>query len=223
MKKNVFIVCGYGVPQDIFTDTNYKTYLNEVFNTIYAITTSSKLAPVIIASGGKTDCFKPYKRTEAQEMVRYLKLLTTRSFLTSLTKHWKFLSETKALSTLENLLFSENLLKKNHIEHNRLYIFCEKTRERKVATLARNIFKKQIQIIPLDFDISTNRYLDSNFLRKKEERDLKHALWALKNKEHLKIHHRLFQDKITVLRKAGSENHVEAVRLWWEEQLSQFS
>jgi len=69
--KQVFIVMGYGVPQDIMADGNYAVYLRNVFNHIYDEASRRKVEPIIIFSGGKTDLFKPYKRTEAGEMIKF--------------------------------------------------------------------------------------------------------------------------------------------------------
>jgi len=72
--NDIFLVFGYGIPKNILKDENYNFYLKIVFNRIYDITSKSKSKKtLIICSGGKTDMFKPYKRTEADEMIRLLK------------------------------------------------------------------------------------------------------------------------------------------------------
>ncbi len=63
--KKVYLVFGYGVPKNIIKDENYNFYLKMVFNQIYNLEVKYKSdSPLIICSGGKTDCFKPYKRND---------------------------------------------------------------------------------------------------------------------------------------------------------------
>jgi methionyl-tRNA synthetase len=55
-----------------------------VFNKIYDLVTRNDIAkPLIIFSGGKTDCFKPYKRNEASEMIKLFGVDATRYLLIS--------------------------------------------------------------------------------------------------------------------------------------------
>lgn len=222
--KNVFLVFGYGIPKDIHKDENYNFYLKMVFNKIYDFVIKQNIKnPIIICSGGKTDMFKPYRRTEAEEMIKLLKMLAKRRFLKTVTKDWLFLPEKKSLSTLENFINCKELLKGKKINKANLYIFCEQTREKRIKTVGKKIFDKNynFQVVPIDFDVSSNRYIDPEFLAKKERVELNHSLWALESTENLKKHHELFQEKIDYLRKAGSDVHVEAVKEWWEKKLKE--
>lgn len=220
--QHAFLVFGYGVPRDIFKDGNYNFYLKTVFNHIYDRVTEGDIQkPVIICSGGKTDCRKPYQRTEAEEMVKFLKLLARRSFLKKLTKDWIFVPEKRPLSTLENFLFCAEFLRKKSRKAD-ISLFCEKTREGRIKLLAKKIFPKgRIHGIPIDFDVSPNRYLDPAFLQKKERTEVRHSLWALQSSENLKKHHRAFEEKFEFLRQAGSGQHAQAVGQWWEEKLKE--
>ncbi len=222
--KNVFLVFGYGIPKDIYKDENYNFYLKMVFNKIYDFVIKQSIRnPIIICSGGKTDMFKPYERTEAVEMIKLLKKLSERPFLKTITKDWLFLPEKKSLSTLENFISCKTLLKNKKINKANLYIFCEQTREKRIKTVGKKIFNKNynFQVVPIDFDVSSNRYIDPEFLAKKERVELKHSLWALESTENFKKHHELFQEKIDYLRKAGPDVHVEAVKEWWEKKLKE--
>jgi hypothetical protein len=222
--RNIFLVFGYGIPKNILKDENYNFYLKMVFNRIYDLVIKKDIKnPIIICSGGKTDMFKPYKRTEAEEMIKLLKKLARRPFLKFVTKIWLFIPEKKSLSTLENFLNCKALLKKRRIQKANLYIFCEQTREKRIKTVGRKIFDKNynFQVIPIDFDISSNRYIDPEFLVKKEKAELKHSLWALEKPENLKKHHKLFQEKIDYLREAGPDVHVNAVKKWWKKKLKE--
>lgn len=90
--KNIFLVFGYGIPKDILKDENYNFYLKMVFNQIYNLVIEKNIDnPVIICSGGKTDMYKPYKRTESTEMTKLFKSIAKRPFLKQVTKDWLFI------------------------------------------------------------------------------------------------------------------------------------
>lgn len=222
--KNIFLVSGYGMPEDIFKDHNYNFYLKSVFNKIYdlAIQNNNK-GIIIICSGGKTDCFKPYKRDEANEILKFLKYLSQRYGLKKVTKNWKFIKETRSLSSLENILNAQKLIKNKKIKKAKWRIFCEHTRKKKVETLAKKILNKSydFEVLGIDFDVSPNRYLESKFLAEKERKDLNNALWALKSSENLKKYHKLLEERISFLRKNGTKIHREAIKAWWEERLKE--
>lgn len=221
MKSNIFLIPGYGVPKDILKDENYSFYLKMVFNSVYdsAIKTNTPKNYVIF-SGGKTDCFKPYKRTEAEEMQRYMKTyLTTKPYLNSFIKTLQFIIEKNALSSLENFLNTRTILEKKKIEGS-IYVFCEKTRIRRMGALAKKVFLgTKVELVPIDFDSSANRYLALEFIEEREKKILKLDLWALKHESNTKRHHTLFKKKIDYLRKSGSKNQVAAVKKWWEDEL----
>lgn len=218
--KQVFLVFGYGVPKDILHDEQYRFYLSVVFNTIYEMVTKQNCAdPVILCSGGPTDMFPPYKRTEAEEMIRLLKHFAERPFLKERTAQWTFIPETHALSTLENMLNCQAIMEKEQLQDAQVTIFCEYTRQDRIQTVAKNVLQQHVAIVPIDFDVSENRYLDPAFIAKKEEAELKHSLWALKNPENLKKHHALFQEKIDFLRNAGPDVHGEKIKEWWIQKL----
>ena len=222
--NDVFLVFGYGIPKNILKDENYNFYLKMVFNRIYDIASKSESKkPLIICSGGKTDMFKPYKRTEADEMIRLLKNLSKRPFLKEVTRNWLFIPKKKSLSALENFLNCLQLIKKRRIKKANFYIFCEQTREKRIQILAKKIFDKNYNflVVPIDFDVSANRYLSPDFIAKKEKAELEHSLWALQSPENLKKYYEVFVEKIDYLRKAGPKVHVEAVKKWWEQKLKE--
>ncbi len=222
--KNIYLVFGYGIPRNILKDENYNFYLKMVFNQIYGFVTNNNINnPIIICSGGKTDVYKPYKRTEGEEMIRLFRQIAKRPLLKRATKDWLFIPEKTSLSTLENLLYCTAILKKKRIQKANLFIFCEKTREKRINRLTKETLDKNynFQLIPIDFDVSENRYLDSKFLQKKERLVLKHDLWALQRPENLKKYHKIFKEKIEFLRKAGPNTHTQAVRKWWEKKISE--
>lgn len=89
-----------------------------------------------------------------------------------------------------------------------------------MKTLVQKFFKSA-KILPIDFDQSANRYLDSVMLRRIEQEGMKYDLLALKSEENLKKHRAVFKEKIAFLREAGPDVHVAAVRAWWEKKLKE--
>ena len=223
--NDVFLVFGYGVPKNILKDENYNFYLKMVFNKIYGFVVKNKIEkPIIIICGGETDMLKPYKRTEADEMIKlFSAFIKERPFLKPMTKNWLFIPENKSLSTLENLLNSNKIIQKRKVKKANFFIFCEQTRERRIKVLAKKILDKNYNflVIPIDFDVSANRYLSPEFLYRKEKVELEHSLWALQSPEKLKKHHEVFAERIKYLRKTGPNAHVETVKKWWEQKLKE--
>ncbi|MGB0756910.1 MAG: hypothetical protein ACPGO5_00470 [Patescibacteria group bacterium] len=219
---SVFIIPGYGIPKNILKDEHYNFYLKIVFNTIYRFVTEKQYTkPLIIPAGGRTDMYKPYRRTEAGEMMKVLRKLKSRRFVSQVTSDWEFAPERKSISTLENLLFSKDILKKHNIKSADLYIFCEYTRGSRLKVIAKEIFGKQykITVLPIDFDVSKLRYADPGFLKKKERVEINHTKWALQSPENLKEHHKLFKKKITYLRTIEPRMHQRAIKEWWESMM----
>ena len=220
--KTVFLIPGYGLPKNIKPDENYNIYLKSVFNTIWDLTVKNKIVkPLIILSGGKTDCFKPYQRTEAEEMAKIFKPLIQRTRIKSQTRGWQVALEKKSLSTLENLLFCRDILRKKKINSGQLYVFCEMTRQERMKILARKVLGKKfkIKVWAVDFDHSQNRYLDPKFISKKEKAGTKFALGALKSPAKFQEHHRVFVKKFKFLRQHDPAKHPQAVKKWMTEQM----
>lgn len=220
----IFIVCGYGIPQDITKDENYNFYLKTVFNRIFGITQkNNSVNPLIILSGGKTDCFKPYRRTEAGEMKRFFATLAKQNrMVKEIIKQWRFVLETRALSTVENFINSKNIISDRGLSKGAIVVFCEQTRQKRVTALIKRIFGKgfKLNIVPVDFDTSSNRYLDKTFIEKKERISLQQALQALKNPKQFEKYHAMFVKKARCLREAGTAKHTETVRKLWEKEMT---
>lgn len=221
----IFIILGYGIPEDIFQDMEYRSYLNAAFNGVFEYSCVHANEGIgIIFCGGKTDMLPPYKRSEAGEMKRYFESLRKREFVKKQTKSWSLLTDTASLSTMENLLNAKKLVDKNGIRKvdgkMNLGIFCEYTRRGRIKKLADKIFGKaaKAEIIPVDFSISENRYLPPEYIREKEKNALKFDFWALESEENLRTYHKNFSDKFKFLRSYGSERHQEAIRAWWKNE-----
>jgi len=219
--KNIFIIPGYGVAKNIFKDEQQKRYLGLVFNHIYQICLETKQnSPLIIFCGGPTDLFKPYKRTEAGEMKKFFIFLAKRDFVKKYTKNWRYALEQKSLSTMENILGAERIARKI-AGQKKFYIFVEKTRERKMNILAKKIIKRNFKVIPIDFDLSLNRYYDPEFLKKKEDWDIKMASKSLKDKKFFDQYRKTLEQRIKYYREAGSKKHRETIYQWWERKMKE--
>lgn len=219
--NNIFLIFGYGVPKNILKDKNYNFYLNVIFNRIYDITRKENIKnPIIITCGGPTDLIKPYKKTESQEMLKWFDFkIKSKSFLKSITKNWIFLKENKSLSTLENLLNSKYIISKRKINKANIFVFCEMTRQRRIKILAKKVFvrKYKVRIIPIDFDMSINRYISLKDIAKIERLGIKYALWALQSKNNFKRFHKIFEEKLEYLR--SNKNHIINTEKWFDEKL----
>lgn len=211
-----FIICGYGIPEDIHKDQNYLTYLHVVFNRIY---TEAKNEPaLIIPCGGPTSCAPPYLGTEAEKIGEYLQELMDRDVLNGATRAWQIILENTSLSSLENFLFAKHIIKENG--GDQIIAFCEATRVVRNQEIADGLFGKgKVLVEGVDFDISKNRYLPEDLLRKKEEAEREYAIWALESEENLAKHHRIFEEKFQKIRawEAQGISHVDSVTRWYKE------
>lgn len=216
-----FIICGYGIPEDIRKDENYQTYLHVVFNRIYALAKNEEA--LIIPCGGPTSCTPPYSGTEAEKIGAYLEELRDREVLHGSGKDWRIVLEDTSLSSLENFLFAKRIIEENDGED--IVAFCEATRIKRNSETVNKIFgTEKVRIEGIDFDISKNRYLPNNIIEKKEVAERQHTQWALANEENLAKHHAFFEEKFRRLRAWQSEgmSHVDAVTRWYTEGLELF-
>ncbi len=167
----------------------------------------------------------PYKRNEADEMVKlFRKFINERKNISNLSKNWVLIAEAKSLSTLENIVNSKEIIKKHGIEGNKIVIFCEFTREKRVRGVAKYVFGESFnkKIIPVDFDSSEHRYLPPDYLKKKEDLETKHSLWALESSDNLKKHHDMFIEKMDFIRREGPKMKSDATRIWWEKKMKEY-
>lgn len=223
--KTTFIILGYGVPKDIAKDTNMQLYLRACFNAVYDELASGRSAKTLaVLTGGRTDLFKPYRRTEAGEMATIVRLLMQREIVQKVLRGTKLTVEKSAISLVENLLASKKSMKHHGQRSGRVVVFCEKTRETRIKRVARIVLGStyKLKIIGIDFDVSANRYRDPKFLAKKNSDALRFDLWALKSSANFKRYHQVHLDRLRFLRKAGntSKEHIAAINRWWEQQLA---
>jgi len=214
--NSIFLILGYGVPKDIIKDENYNIYLKTAFNAIFSVSAKEKTNPIIIFCGGKTDCFAPYKRNEADEMIRLFQKLMQRRHVKDLVKDWKLISEKTSISTLENLLDAKKMIDKKNIKSESVHIISEVMRKKRIETLAKKIFSQKITLISIDFSQSPTRFLDPHFVQKKEDQALAHDMEALKNENLRSEHHKVYVEKLEIFRKVKSADREDAIRKWWE-------
>lgn len=220
----IFSIFGYGVPKNILKDENYNRYLSFCFNKIFDLSRGEKA--VIIFSGGPTDCYRPYKRTEAGEIKKLFTSLMERKFVKSETRNWKLVVENKPISGLENILFTVGYLKKNNIKKAEVYVFCEITREKRIKILLSkgNREDKKLKnikfiIIPVDFDLSSNRYLNGEFLEKKERKILQAELKAIKSRKNFDEYRKWHEKKLEFFRENNYASNPKVVEKWWRKNL----
>lgn len=149
----VTLICGYGVPENMDADPNYQAYLHPVIN--YLFDRYRDARGVIVASGGPTDLAKPYRRTEASEIKRWIASHLKSMPKTTRPSAWRVAAETRSLTTVENLLNFVPYLG----DAADVVVFCEHTRAARVRTLARAIpALRAARVVGIDFDASPRRY-----------------------------------------------------------------
>lgn len=218
--KQAYIILGYGVPKNITRDFNYQLYLRAVFNMIYQEMVEKNIQPVVIPSGGPTDLFKPYRRTEAGQMVRELRRLT-KALPRRFRSAWSFIAEPLSFSTLENLQFTKKYARR----FRQVTIFCEITRTRRIQQFARLVYGRgiRVRVVGIDFDVTANRYSDPKLLRKKEKVFSDFDRWALRSPANMRRHHELYVEKIRRFRqKKTSKEHIRLVGQWFNESMKAF-
>ena len=196
------IINGYGVPDDIRTDRSYHAYLVQVLNWLWERYRTRAIT--IVPCGGKTDMRRPYRRTEAGEMVKWL---TPRVRALGLASRWRiapiateltrlnFSRENfGGLTALENMIAVAKRYPKGPIVY-----FCEWTRLRKMRALARRVFKKRTTVVGIEFDGSAPRY-DLSGRRALEREDLRYSIAALEDPAWRRMLRAAAEEKIRVLR-----------------------
>lgn len=169
---------------------------------------------MIIFGGGNTDYFRPFDRYESVEMRKLFMALANRKFVGTQTRKWAYRVEKKSLSTLETLLYSRDILRREHIRGGNLYIICETLREKRAAVVGAKLFghRFKIRMLPCDFHTDSYRY-DLNLWKKAELEAIKQDLFVLKNPKYLNLYRLAFKKKVEFF-KTMPDNHDRAVVLW---------
>jgi hypothetical protein len=198
MRKISFAaINGYGVPRDILSDMSYHAYLVQVFNHLWRSYGDARLT--LIPAGGKTDLFPPYKRTEAGEMVRWLK-----PRIKKLKLKWD-IKTCGALTALENMLAVKRLVG----NASGIY-FCELSRRAKTQRLAREVFGDKLRVSGIEFDGSAPGY-DLKTRRAMERLDVRYGLLALKDPAWRKKLEQAARLKIETLRKTNPQVRAQEI------------
>lgn len=215
MSKVVYLIPGYGVPKNILVDANMGVYLRRVANYIFDQTQKNGDHPTVIFSGGPTDMWKPYRRTEAGEMWRWMKKSIPSTFFQKSLASWDVRIENRSLSTLENILFSRKFIS----ARSSLTVFSEFTRVSRWKALLRATKMRNAKVHSVDFDTSDNRYLLAH-VEEKERKMRTFDLWALQSKRNLEQHHAFFLKRVEYLRTAGPSKHVTAIQQFWKDGIT---
>ncbi|MBI3251272.1 MAG: hypothetical protein HYZ61_05505, partial [Candidatus Andersenbacteria bacterium] len=186
-------------------------YLHAVVN--YLFSRYRDVDGTIVMNGGATDIFKPYKRTEAEEIKKWIFFTIGKSVhFSKVKKHWKFVVRPKSLTTVENLLnFAETIdlstppTSRRSRSGNNTLIFCEATRSARIHRLVREIPRlKKAKIIAIDFDSSTRRY-DLDTIKKNERDFLRLELAALQDPTRLMSLRNFAKEKLRIMRTFSPE------------------
>lgn len=218
-RREIFLIPGYGVPRDMATDGNYPRYLGLVFNFLFSEARRGVIGTVVM-SGGASDMTAPYRRTEAGEMAKVMKAWATRAECREAFRGWRWQKETKAILSVENLVLTKEWCDQQGLSGGRLTLFVEATRAARLSRLARLVFAGwTVRVVPVDFDLSANRYVEEAFLHRREATAWRWEARACRDASFRRELHTLARRRLTKLREAGDTAHVHAVRAWWEEQL----
>lgn len=210
----IFFIPGTGVPKNIHQDFNYQLFLRAAFNYVYTAAVEYGITkPLIVFAGGPTDMTPPFRRTEAGEMKKVFQALINRPAVKDVTKSWRLRTYEKSISALENALALKSLVTS---KNTKLTIMVEFTRRPRWQMFSRWILPKDLKvtILPFDYDVSTNRYLKPEEIKKKNAVNDAFDRWALKNPAHLRQHHAYHAKRLAFLRQAGPAHHVQAVAEW---------
>ncbi|KKQ37070.1 MAG: hypothetical protein US53_C0029G0019 [Candidatus Woesebacteria bacterium GW2011_GWA1_37_7] len=204
-----FIIPGYHLPNNIENDEKYIKYFDFACSEIVKVSNSEKV--VVILSGGNIDMDKPFDRILSKVMLTLFEKYIDKYNMNCLVK-----TEEKSLSSLENLIYSKDIL--NEFKDNfEIYVFSDKQRIERSKILADKVFDNPI-MLGVDISHELERQ-NTEVVNKKEELATKFSLWALKSKENLDKFKNVYNEKYTYLRTISPEKRKEAEIEWWKDYL----
>lgn len=208
-----FIIPGYHLPYNIEDDKKYIRYFDFACREISKISNTEKV--LIILSGGNIDMDKPFDRILSKVMLTLFEKHVDRYNINCLVK-----TEEKSLSSLENLIYSKDIL--NEFKENfEIYIFSDEQRLDRTKILAEKVFDNPIMIgVDISHELEKQ---NAEVVNKKEELATKFSLWALKSKDNFDKFKSVYNEKYTYLRTISPEKRKEAEIEWWKEMLSKSS
>lgn len=208
----VFIVPGYHMPRDIESDEVYMNYFNFTCEKIKKIAGNDRVT--VILSGGNIDMDEPYDRVLSKEMKGLFSKIAEYFGLNCI-----MLTEEKSLSSLENLIYSKNII--NGIDgEKQIYIFSDLQRSVRTKLTADKIFNNYDL---LTIDLSSNEEKQNqDIVNKKEKIATDFSLWALKSKENMEEFMKVYADKFNLLRSVPEVKRKETEILWWKSMISKY-
>lgn len=208
-----FIIPGYHLPNNIENDEKYIKYFDFACKEIVRISNSEKV--LVILSGGNIDMDKPFDRILSKVMLPLFNSYIDKYNINCLVK-----TEEKSLSSLENLIYSKDILDEFK-ENFDIYIFSDKQRLDRSKILSDKVFDNPIM---LGVDISHElEKQNAEVVNKKEELATKFSLWALNSKDNFDKFKSVYNEKYAYLRTISPEKRKEAEIEWWKEMLSKSS
>ncbi len=205
-----YIVPGYHLPKDIHKDETYKKYFDFVCREITRTSDSEKVA--VVLSGGNIDMDEPFDKVLSKTMLPLFKEYIDKYHLNCLLK-----TEEKSLSSLENLMYSKELLDQL-APNSDIYIFSDAQRVKRLTVLADNVFNNP-KILGIDLSHPEERK-NAEVVNKKEELATNFSLWALKSKANFEKFKNVYSDKYAYLRTVPPEKRKEAEIEWWKKMLA---
>jgi len=210
-----FIVPGFGMPTDFENDPTYISVINKVVAHISNYKNSHRDHKIlVIFSGGNSDLDAPYLRTEAEEMHKMFGKLAGDKLSDVV-----FETEKQSLSSLDNLLYSQELLGR-YSDIEKVIIFVEETRLNRTKVTAEKVFSVPVEIVPLQL-YSDEQLKDIDLMMKKEELGTKYSLWALQSLENLVKSREQYAQKFKLLRGVEPSQREAALKQWWKDMLAQ--
>lgn len=209
----IFIVPGYHLPKDLILDEVYKKYFNYVCLEIQKICDNQDKILVVL-SGGNIDMDEPFDRILSVEMKKpFLSIADTYGL------KCEVVTEIKSLSSIENLIYSKNIIDSIEGEKD-IYIFSDSQRSNRTKLTADKIFTKYYL---LTIDLSSDEEKDNQeIVNKKEALALSFSLWALENNENLEEFKKIYIEKFNLLRSVPPEKRKETEINWWKDMILKY-
>lgn len=191
----VCIVPGYGVPSNDRQKLELNLYIKKVREALGTIT-----CPILL-SGGSTALEQPYERTEAGAL----------HDAWGSTKN-RIIIEDKAISILENILFSRDKLHELDISSGVLWIFVENIRKERIEIITKLVLSDyRVKLVPVDLG-----HQSDNSAKEGERIATEWIKWALARSENMAWYHEVFAEKILAARRSYVSTEKFNTVDWWQ-------
>lgn len=128
--------------------------------------------------------------------------------------------ESFSLSSLDNLLYSNEILKR-FAEVEKISIYCEQTRENRTKATAQKIFSVPIEVVPMGLYTEEQQLKDGSLMAEKEDVALKLSLWALESSDNLAKLRQYYEKKFEILRNTPPDGRETALKELWRRSIEQ--